>query len=77
MLKDGNILNEESIREAINQIDPTTMFVTSERAGLGKTQFIKKKALNDGKELILFPIAGEISYERLGERLAALHFIPG
>ena len=76
MLKDGNILNEECIKEAINQIDSSTMFVTSSRAGLGKTQYIKKRAKQEGKQLIFFPIAGEITYERLGERFANLDFNP-
>lgn len=70
MLRDGNILNEESIRDAINQVDSTTSFVTSSRAGLGKTHFIKMQAQKEGVQLIFFPIAGELSYEGLGKRLA-------
>lgn len=72
LLKDTNVLNEDQIKAAISAIDSTTSFITSARAGLGKTQHIKRKAEQEGKKLCLFPIAGEITYDRLGRRLGNL-----
>lgn len=72
LLKDTNVLNEDQIKAAISAIDSTTSFITSARAGLGKTQHIKRKADQEGKKLYLFPIAGEITYDRLGRRLGNL-----
>ena len=45
------------------------MFVTSKIAGLGKTHYIRKQARLQGKEVVMFPIAGAIELNEIAERL--------
>lgn len=51
-------MEEVKIRKIVQEFDANTLFVRSSRAGLGKSQFIREKALSEGKKLILFPITG-------------------
>lgn len=57
------MLDSQKITEVVQSVDKTTVVVTSSRAGLGKTQYIKRVAKQERLNLIVFPIAGEISYE--------------
>ena len=52
---------------------PNVKFITSTLPGLGKTEFIRQEALEEGMNVVTFPISGQIDQSKIIKRLKQLN----
>ena len=73
IFKDYNSFNGEELTQILKGVDnKRCTVVTSAISGLGKTHWIQTQALKERKELIFFPIYGNISLKSIGKRLLSI-----
>ena len=65
-------LSDSDMEESFRRYLPDVFFVTSELPGLGKTEWIRKDATMKKKGSIIFPVSGQVSREKLVQRLSSL-----
>jgi hypothetical protein len=72
IVRDNELLNEDEMKKSIGKLVKNYHLVSSTIAGLGKTTFIQNHAQASKRNLIKFPITGELSVDQIGERLLSI-----
>ena len=73
ILNDQDLLTKANFISQIQNMLHQCNIVTSRLSGLGKSRFIEKEGKRLGKQLIKFPIAGDIKADQIADRLRILH----
>ncbi|CAF0841320.1 unnamed protein product [Didymodactylos carnosus] len=69
ILRDTDLLNQKDLDKKIQSMVENCTVVTSRITGLGKTSYIQQQCQKLGKQLIKFPISGDLSVDNIGKRL--------
>ncbi|CAM4941343.1 unnamed protein product [Rotaria socialis] len=73
ILQDQKLLSKDDLTGQVQNMLHQCTIVTSCLSGLGKSQFITKESHRLGKQLIKFPIGGDIKSDEIADRLRILH----
>ncbi|CAF2792787.1 unnamed protein product [Rotaria sp. Silwood2] len=73
ILHDQKLLCKDDLTSQIQNLLHQCTIVTSRLSGSGKSQFIEKESHRLGKQLIKFPIGGDIKADEIADRLRILH----
>jgi ribosomal protein L40E len=72
IVRDQELLSKDAFTSQIQNMFHQCTIVTSRLSGLGKSQFIEKESHRLGKQLIKFPIGGDIKADEIADRLQSL-----
>ncbi|CAF3429598.1 unnamed protein product, partial [Rotaria sp. Silwood2] len=73
IVHDQKLLSKDDLTSQVQNMIHQCTIVTSRLSGLGKSQFIKKESIHLNKQLIKFPIGGDIKADEIANRLGILY----